>query len=266
MLKSLSYQPNHISKESTGKAWFGHIPFAHWLISVLRPGIFVELGTHHGASYFSFCDSVVHHNLSTQCHAVDSWQGDAQAGLYGNSVFEEVCDINNKKYSQFSSLHRCMFDDALDYFEDSSIDLLHIDGFHSFEAVSHDYATWLPKLSQNAVILFHDTQVFKEGFGVNQLWSAIRSQNPASCFEFVHSFGLGIFCLGEVENIYGKFASKEISQEEFRVLFEIAGNEIIRQNEVPQPKTVTPNEVVALVKQLASQSIAYKKEIIKIVA
>lgn len=265
MLKSLSYRPNHISKKSTGKAWLGHIPFAHWLMGVLKPEKFVELGTHEGASYFSFCDSVLHHNLSTQCHAIDSWEGDPQAGLYGDEVFNRVSSINEQEYSAFSALHKCFFDDALVSFADASIDLLHIDGFHSLEAVTHDYTTWLPKLSKNAVVLFHDTQVFRQDFGVHQFWSEIAATRPTSCFEFFHSFGLGVLCLNDDINIHGKFAPEGISEQEFRLLFEIAGNDITQKHEVPKPKTVTPNEVVGLVKQLVSQSAAYKEEITRIV-
>src|SRR5438105_1755570 len=138
-------------------AWVQHIPFAFALTQMLRPKRFVELGTHAGDSYCAFCQAVSHLQLSTQCFAVDTWRGDFQAGYYDSSILDSLRAHHDPLYGGFSRLMQCEFDRAAGEFEAGSIDLLHIDGLHTYEAVKHDYQTWLPKLRSAGVILFHDT-------------------------------------------------------------------------------------------------------------
>jgi hypothetical protein len=170
------------------------MPFARWLIGRMEPKIFVELGTHTGNSYFSFCQGVQEEGLSTKCFAVDTWKGDAQAGLYDESVLKLVEQNNQTNYSKFSTLYRMTFDEALGRFQDRSVDLLHIDGLHTYEAVRHDFETWLPKLSPGGLVLFHDIKIKERNFGVWKFWSELKKQYPR-CLEFEHSAGLGILQL-----------------------------------------------------------------------
>jgi glycosyltransferase involved in cell wall biosynthesis/predicted nucleic acid-binding Zn-ribbon protein len=175
-------------------AWLEHAPFAFWIIDALKPRSIVELGTHSGFSYFAFCQAVQAARLETRCFAVDTWKGDEHAGFYGEEIFERVNRFNNLHYSAFSSLVRATFDDALPYFSDSSVDLLHIDGRHNYDDVKHDFESWVPKLSERAVVLIHDTNVRERGFGVFRFWRELVVRFPN--FEFLHGHGLGILGCG----------------------------------------------------------------------
>ena len=175
--------------------WHPHIPFCFVIMAMLKPARFVELGTWKGDSYCAFCQAVDELGLNTACYAIDNWQGDEHAGLYGEEVFEELCAYHDPLYGVFSRLTKCFFDDALDYFTETSIDLLHIDGHHSYDSVKHDFESWLPKMSNRGVVLFHDTNVREMGFGVWRLWHEIRDLYPS--FEFRFGHGLGVLAVGE---------------------------------------------------------------------
>ncbi|WP_233880368.1 class I SAM-dependent methyltransferase [Paraburkholderia flagellata] len=190
-LELIFHTPQLIGKRS---GWWGHVPFAFWIMAACEPRLFVELGTHNGVSYAAFCEAVARKRLATRCFAVDTWQGDEHAGIYGEQVYGELRLFHDRNYRAFSELMRCTFDDAQTHFADGSIDLLHIDGFHTYEAVKHDFETWLPKLSDRAVVLFHDINVHERDFGVYKLFAELRSRYAS--FEFLHGHGLGVVLVG----------------------------------------------------------------------
>ena len=223
LLKAAEYAPKSIEFPLS---WAGHIPFIAWFIKELNPKIFVELGTHTGNSYFSACQAVKEKELITKCFAVDTWQGDEQAGHYGDVIFDKVSSHNTLYYKNFSTLMRMRFDEALSHFPDKSIELLHIDGLHTYEAVNHDFVTWLPKMAPHGVIFFHDTKVLENDFGVWKLWAELSKKYPRN-FEFDHSHGLGVIQLSDdctIKLINDFFTKKD----KFKNYFQSLGNAIIK--------------------------------------
>lgn len=173
--------------------WSGHKCYAYDLIAFTQPKRIVELGTHKGTSLFAFAQAIKDFNIPCELVGIDSWEGDLNTGSYeGDKTLARVKQIQEEYYANINiRLIRQYFDACIDQFEDGSIDLLHIDGLHTYEGVKHDFITWEKKLTSNGVVLFHDTMVEKENFGVKQFWAEVNHQF-ASTMEFEHSFGLGV--------------------------------------------------------------------------
>jgi hypothetical protein len=188
-LPSKRFQPKRYRPGDLGN-WSGHLPFANDLIAALRPSLLVELGTHYGESYFGFCQAIAENAVPCKCFAIDTWQGDSHAGYYDESVFQEVQLYNSTNYASFSTLLRDTFDRASEQFGAETIDLLHIDGLHLYQAVKHDFENWFPKVRPGGIILFHDTNARHADFNVWRFWEEISQRY--SGFEFTHSWGLGV--------------------------------------------------------------------------
>jgi GT2 family glycosyltransferase/glycosyltransferase involved in cell wall biosynthesis len=175
-----------------------------YLIDVLRPRVFVELGVHAGDSYCAFCQAVKELQLDTRCYGVDTWQGDAHSGAYGADVLDGLRAHHDPLYGAFSSLIPGTFDDALPRFTDGTVDLLHIDGYHAYDAVKHDFESWLPKMSAGGIVLLHDIDVRERDFGIRRLWTEIKDRYPT--VEFMHGHGLGLVAVPdevlEIRNVF----------------------------------------------------------------
>ena len=167
-----------------------HLPFAYDLMREFRPKVFVELGVWKGESYFSFCQSAADHRISTQCYGIDTWRGDVHMGDLDPEIGIEVAEYN-RRYSSFSELRTTTFAEAVDEFADGTIDLLHIDGTHTYEDVKRDFKAWLPKVSAEGIVLLHDVAVHDRGFGVWRLWEEIATPGQSFMFEF--GYGLGVW-------------------------------------------------------------------------
>ena len=127
-------------------AWLEHAPFAFWLVESLRPATFVELGTHRGFSYLCFCQAIARLGTPDVRLRDRHWEGDEQTRLLRRRRYsQELAAYHDARYSAFSRLVRSTFDDAVPHFDDGSIDLLHLDGLHTYEAVRHDFDDVAPE-------------------------------------------------------------------------------------------------------------------------
>ena len=226
LLKFLEPSGTKIDTLPRCTAWGGHIPFMLCLINYMRPRTYLELGTHYGASFFAVCQAIRETEIDCLPTAVDLWLGDEHAGMYDEKVYGSFRRILDNRFAGIAHVLRKDFTEAAADFKNHTLDLIHIDGLHTYEAVKNDYETWLPKASKNGVILFHDTNVRERGFGVWKLWDEIKGNYES--FNFTHTHGLGIIALGSpasnpVISLLQTINYSERSKKSFDNFFRLAG-------------------------------------------
>ena len=146
-------------------AWTDHITFAEWIVEEKNPEVIVDLGVDYGYSTFCFGLPEI-----GKIYGIDSFEGDEHTSI--RNTYQLVEEKKNELGMNNITLIKGYFDDIASTWNEK-IDILHIDGFHTYEAVKNDYETWNKFVKDDGVILFHDTCVFDRNFGVYKLLEEI---------------------------------------------------------------------------------------------
>lgn len=242
------WTPDHLP----ASGWLGHVPFAFWLIDALRPRRLVELGTHRGLSYLSFCQAISTSGAGTAAHAIDPWQSEERAGLPGETVHERIIR-HNHRYREFSTLMRMTSSEGSTHFSDRTVDLLHVAGSPRYDDVRAAYGDWSPKLTDDAVVLFHDTNVREPDFGVWRVFDELSERHPS--FLFLHGRGLGVLCPGSTvpDALSGLLAGSQDTVETTRRVYAALGGAVENLRLIEETKRAA---VAARHAQEAAQTIA----------
>lgn len=182
LLESEEIDVDHYDKlkliESIPSAWRGLGLEVRKLILEHQPRVIVDLGTDLGYSALAMAIAGVGH-----VYTIDWFKGDSYSGIRD---VETTCRDNIAKAGLSNlTLIKDSFEQAAQSWE-QPVDLLHIDGSHAYEQVVSDLCGWWDHLSNNAMILLHDTQSFKDGPG--RLFNELDFQKT----EIKEHHGLGI--------------------------------------------------------------------------
>jgi hypothetical protein len=135
-------------------------------------GTFVELGCYKGKST-SFIGVEIHkRKRDINFFAIDSFQGATNStdaneikAYEGISEIEESYTYNVSLIGNKIKTIVSLTDEAAQYFDDGSVDVVFVDGGHSYEVVKADILAWLPKVKKGGILAGHDFNAWQ---GVNK--------------------------------------------------------------------------------------------------
>lgn len=179
--------------DTPATAWYGHRKFAENLVRFLNPKVIVDLGVDWGYSTFSFAIPRIGHT-----YGVDNFTGDDFVGTDElRKKYDFVMMKREKLHLQDNlTLIEGDFTDVAQTW-DKTIDILHIDGIHKYEDIKRDFETWSKFVTDDGIILLHDTCVESlnsRDYGVKKFFDELDMPK----FTFTHCYGLGVICGNEV--------------------------------------------------------------------
>lgn len=138
------------------------------LIKEVKPETCVEVGVFGGRSVFPMA-AALEFNKKGCIYAIDPWMNNpCLEGLDGENLswWSQVDlrkimlgfmdGMNKNRLDQRYALMRMTSHQALPFFKDESIDILHIDGNHADTSSYFDATNWLPKVKKGGYIWFDD--------------------------------------------------------------------------------------------------------------
>lgn len=111
----------------------------------------VEIGTQYGDSAEMWCS--VNPQLHLTC--IDPYA--EYRKRHGRNEHDAAYQAACERLAKFNvTMIREMSFAAVDRFQDESLDFVHIDGDHSFDAAIMDLVMWVPKVRRGGLVLVHD--------------------------------------------------------------------------------------------------------------
>lgn len=125
----------------------------------------VEVGCRYGASAKIWCENIP--GISLVC--IDPYRAYHRVSQERQDLIYEGAKQNSEAYG-FNLLRKASLD-AVDDFEDGSLDWVHIDDDHSFDAAVQGIIKWAHKVREGGLVLVHDYCAF----GLSGVMPAVNS-------------------------------------------------------------------------------------------
>ena len=123
------------------------------LLAKSKSGTFVEIGSYLGASTIAIADAI-NNTQDSKLYCIDTWKNDAMTEGNRDTYHEFEKNINKYK----NKIIPCKgLSKDMSKIVNEKVNLLFIDGDHSYEGVKTDVQYWFPKLDDESIVIFHDS-------------------------------------------------------------------------------------------------------------
>lgn len=173
---------NHIHDQPNfGQGWFSFPNLYSLMVQRFPSGSkFVEVGVWKGMSAAYMSVEIINSGKNIDFYCVDHWLGSQEHHDPTHHAYEpeihrlyEIFTENMKPVEGHYIPMRMSSLEAVNHFEDKSLDFVFIDAAHDYESVKKDIITWTPKLKDNGVLAGHDidydpvTRAVNETIGID---------------------------------------------------------------------------------------------------
>lgn len=142
-----------------------------WSVGSVPPGgKIVEVGSYHGKSAVNFAYAVRKRGGDATIFCVDTWRNENIEFARNVDVFARF-EANVAPYRDLIVPLRGRSEEVGAAWDRGPIDVLFIDGDHSFEGVTRDVEAWVPHVKPGGLVMFHDT-------GLEEVWKGIQATLP----------------------------------------------------------------------------------------
>ena len=158
----------HFFHKTIGEDWFTYPNLYSFIPQYFEEDAkFVEVGVWKGRSISYLAVEVINVNKNQKIYAVDTWAGSEEhidpSNLNYNPELAQNPDWLYNLYLQniepvkdiITSIRKPSLE-AVNNFEDKSLDFVFIDAAHDYENVKADILAWLPKLKKTGILAGHD--------------------------------------------------------------------------------------------------------------
>jgi predicted O-methyltransferase YrrM len=136
-------------------------------------GTIVEVGSYHGKSAVNLAYAIRKRGRAAGIYCVDTWMNTTIEHAPNLDVFQHFLD-NTAAYRDLITPLRGRSEDVSREWEGGAIDVIFIDGDHSFEGVTTDIRSWVPRVKSGGLILFHDSDLPEVRAGINATMDLIQ--------------------------------------------------------------------------------------------
>lgn len=123
---------------------------------VPQGGTIVEIGSYHGKSAVNLAHAVTKKGNRATVYCVDTWRNENIEQARNLDVFDRFT-ANTARHSGVIVPLRGRSEEVGARWDKGPIDVLFIDGDHSYAGVVRDVEAWMPHLRPGGIALFHDT-------------------------------------------------------------------------------------------------------------